>query len=162
MNEIRNSTLFDTFCHTQNIRGMVDWNTCPTTTTPKLVNVFHIEFLSLLWFLISYYGFWYLCLYGFQYTYCVEVVPICKDNLICLPARVAHGLGGIGQVCIVHKVTSLIHLIDPNTCQGNNVFWLVKCNRGVETRLWRILNHISSFYMLCFSAFSHKICAGAL
>jgi hypothetical protein len=59
-------------------------------------------------------------------------------------------------------VTSLIHLIDPNTCQGNNVFWLVKCNRGVETRLWRILNHISSFYMLCFSAFSHKICAGAL
>jgi hypothetical protein len=45
-------------------------------------------------------------------------------------------------------VTSLIHLIDPNTCQGNNVFWLVKCNRGVETRLWRILNHISSFLPL--------------
>jgi nonsense-mediated mRNA decay protein 3 len=37
----------------------------------------------------------------FQYTFCVEVVPVCKDNLVCLPPRVAHGLGGIGQESIL-------------------------------------------------------------
>ena len=60
MNEIRNSALFEIVCHTQNIRRMVDRNTCPTTTTPKLVNVFHIEFLFSILVSDSYYGFWSL------------------------------------------------------------------------------------------------------
>ena len=56
-------------------------------------------------------------IYNYKYTLSVEVVPVCKDNVVCLPARLAHHLGGIGQICVVHKITSLIHLIDPNTCQ---------------------------------------------
>ena len=52
-----------------------------------------------------------------RYTLSVEVVPICKDNVVCLPDKLAHSLGGIGQICVVYKVTSKLHLIDPNTCQ---------------------------------------------
>ena len=53
----------------------------------------------------------------YRYTLSVEVVPICKDNVVCLPVKLAHSLGGIGQICVVYKVTSKLHLIDPNTCQ---------------------------------------------
>ena len=40
-----------------------------------------------------------------------------QDNVVCLPAKLAHQLGGMGQICVVYKVTSLLHLIDPNSCQ---------------------------------------------
>ena len=53
----------------------------------------------------------------YRYTLSVEVVPICKDNVVCLPEKLASSLGGIGQICVVYKVTSKLHLIDPNTCQ---------------------------------------------
>jgi len=56
--------------------------------------------------------------YNYKYTWSVEVVPICKDNAVCLPAKLAHSLGGINQICIAHKVTHLIHLIDPSTGQS--------------------------------------------
>jgi len=56
-------------------------------------------------------------IYNYKYTLSVEVVPICKDNVVCLPHKLAHSLGGIGQICVVYKVTSKLHLIDPNTCQ---------------------------------------------
>jgi len=55
--------------------------------------------------------------YNYKYVFSVEVVPICKDNVVCLPLKVARSLGSIGQICHVNKVTHLIHLIDPNTGQ---------------------------------------------
>lgn len=55
--------------------------------------------------------------YNYKYTFSVDVVPICKDNIVCLPPKVARAMGGIGQICVVSKVTNLLHLIDPNTCQ---------------------------------------------
>jgi len=56
-------------------------------------------------------------IYNYKYTLSVEVVPICKDNVVCLPAKLAHSLGGLGQICVVQKITTLIHLIDPNSSQ---------------------------------------------
>jgi len=55
--------------------------------------------------------------YNYKYVFSVEVVPICKDNVVCLPSRLAKSLGSIGQICHVNKVTHLLHLIDPNTGQ---------------------------------------------
>lgn len=55
--------------------------------------------------------------YNYKYTFSVEVVPVCKDNVVALPRQLAHNLGGIGQICVVKKVTQILHIIDPNTCQ---------------------------------------------
>jgi len=55
--------------------------------------------------------------YNYKYTTSVEIVPICKDNVVCLPAKLAQSLGGMGRIATVHKVNSLVHLIDPNTGQ---------------------------------------------
>ena len=59
--------------------------------------------------------------YNYKYTFSVEVVPVCKDNVVCLPRQSAHQLGGIGQICVVHKVAQILHLIDPDTCQITEV-----------------------------------------
>lgn len=41
-----------------------------------------------------------------------------QDNVVCLSPRLAQSLGNMGQVCVCIRVTSSIHLIDPNTLQS--------------------------------------------
>ncbi|XP_067307619.1 60S ribosomal export protein NMD3 [Pseudorasbora parva] len=55
--------------------------------------------------------------YNYKSTFSVEIVPVCKDNVVCLSPRLAQSLGNMGQVCVCVRVTSSIHLIDPNTLQ---------------------------------------------
>lgn len=41
---------------------------------------------------------------NYKFTYSVEVVPICRDDLVCLPARISAALGGFGPLCLCNKV----------------------------------------------------------
>ncbi|TMS07286.1 60S ribosomal export protein NMD3 [Larimichthys crocea] len=56
--------------------------------------------------------------YNYKSTFSMEIVPVCKDNVVCLSPRLAQSLGNMGQVCVCVRVTSTIHLIDPNTLQS--------------------------------------------
>lgn len=64
---------------------------------------------------------------SYKFTYSVEIVPICKDDLVCLPPKLAKQLGNIPQLLLCTKVGNSIHLMDPNTLQvaeiSNQVFW---------------------------------------
>jgi nonsense-mediated mRNA decay protein 3 len=42
--------------------------------------------------------------YNYKYTMSTEIVPICKDDLICLPAKLAHQLGQLGPLVLCTKV----------------------------------------------------------
>ncbi len=55
--------------------------------------------------------------YNYKSTFSVEIVPICKDNIVCLSPKLAQQLGNLGQICICHRVTQTVHLIDPATLQ---------------------------------------------
>lgn len=48
-------------------------------------------------------------------SYSVEIVPICKDDLICLPIKVARSLSNIAQLVLCHRVGNQLYLIDPLT-----------------------------------------------
>lgn len=64
---------------------------------------------------------------SYKFTYSVELVPLCKDDLVCLPSKLAKSLGNIPQLLICTRVGSSVHLIDPNTLQmteiSNQVYW---------------------------------------
>lgn len=70
--------------------------------------------------------------YNCKFTYSVEIVPVCKDCVVCLPSKLAHQLGGIGQICVVQRVSSTIHLIDPFSGQiaevNSNSYWRTPFN----------------------------------
>lgn len=53
--------------------------------------------------------------YNYKFTYSVEIAPICKDDIVCLPPKLSKENGSIGPICICSRVTQLIHLIDPCT-----------------------------------------------
>ncbi|PRP82139.1 60S ribosomal export protein [Planoprotostelium fungivorum] len=60
-------------------------------------------------------------------TYMVEIVPICRDDIVCLPAKTAQSFGNIIPLLLCVKVSSMIYLMDPFTLQTAElqgpVFW---------------------------------------
>lgn len=58
---------------------------------------------------------------NFHHTNLVTIVPICKDDLVLLPAKLAAGEGQMSRLCLVHRITSSINLIDPMTAQTAEV-----------------------------------------
>lgn len=65
--------------------------------------------------------------YNYKHTFAVEVAPICKDDVVCLPSKLAHSLGGMAQICICTRITEHIHLIDPFSSQiaevSSQMYW---------------------------------------
>jgi len=48
----------------------------------------------------------------------VEIVPVSKDSVVCLPHKLTQQLGGISPLCLVYRVTNCVHIIDPATTQS--------------------------------------------
>ena len=72
--------------------------------------------------------------YNYKDTFSVEIVPICKDNIVCLPKKLAQKLGNMSQICVVQRVTQTLHLIDPNTCQSECRFCDIKVGKTVQNQ----------------------------
>jgi len=64
---------------------------------------------------------------NFKYTSLVEICPLCKDDLVYLPAKTARALGDIARLVLVKCISNVIHFIDP--CSGqiasmtSEAFW---------------------------------------
>ncbi|XP_005175681.2 60S ribosomal export protein NMD3 isoform X1 [Musca domestica] len=52
-------------------------------------------------------------IHHYKYTWSVEIAPLSKDSLVCLSPKFRHILGNIPPLCLVHRVTHGMHLIDP-------------------------------------------------
>lgn len=53
--------------------------------------------------------------YNYKNTFSVELVPVCKNDIVCLPLKVARSLGNMSQISICYKVTATLHFLDPFT-----------------------------------------------
>ena len=56
--------------------------------------------------------------YNYKFTFSVEIVPLSKDSIVCLPKKLTQSLGSISPICLVQRVTSTMHLMDAYTGQG--------------------------------------------
>eukprot|EP00118_Oscarella_pearsei_P013320 m.105562 g.105562 ORF g.105562 m.105562 type:complete len:501 (+) comp37230_c0_seq10:145-1647(+) len=65
--------------------------------------------------------------FNYKHTFSVEIVPVCKDDVVCLPPKVAQTCGSISPIVLCRQVSNSIHLIDPTTLQAAEVpaavFW---------------------------------------
>ncbi|KAJ8543501.1 hypothetical protein K7X08_006024 [Anisodus acutangulus] len=57
-------------------------------------------------------------IYNYKYTFSVEICPVCREDLICLPPKVANSLGNLGPLVICTKVSNNIALLDPFTLRN--------------------------------------------
>merc|ERR1712117_24230 len=65
--------------------------------------------------------------YNYKHNLSIEIVPVCRENIVALPKKLAQSLGNLSQLCICIHVTNLITLIDPFTLHVGelpaNVYW---------------------------------------
>jgi nonsense-mediated mRNA decay protein 3 len=62
---------------------------------------------------------------NYKFTYSVEIVPVCKDDLVCIPLKQARQLGNISPLTVCVRVGSSIQLLDPSTLQVCDITALV-------------------------------------
>jgi len=64
---------------------------------------------------------------SYKFTYSCELVPICKDDLVALPVKLAKSIGNIFPLALCYRVGTSINVIDPNTLQTadlpTNIYW---------------------------------------
>ena len=94
--------------------------------------------------------------YNYKYTFSVELAPICKDDLVCLPPKVATSLGGIGPVVLCTRVTNSLTFIDTRTLQTASIeapmFWRQPFRYLVSSR------QLTEFIVLDIEPLSAKGC----
>ena len=60
-------------------------------------------------------------IFNFKYSFSLEIAPICREDLICLPKRLSTSMGGIGPLVLCTKVNKNIFFVDPTTLQTNEL-----------------------------------------
>lgn len=58
---------------------------------------------------------------SYKFSYSIELVPVCKDDLVALPIKLAKSIGNISPLTLCYRVGTSINLIDPNTLQTSDV-----------------------------------------
>lgn len=64
---------------------------------------------------------------SYKFSYSISIVPICKDDLVALPIKLAKSMGNISPLAICHRIGTEVNLLDPNTLQSaavsTPVYW---------------------------------------
>ena len=58
---------------------------------------------------------------SYKFTFSVELVPICKDDLVALPIKLAKQSGNIAPLGLCYRVGTSINMIDPQTLQTADI-----------------------------------------
>ena len=58
---------------------------------------------------------------SYKFCFSVELVPICKDDLVALPTKLAKQIGNISPLTLCYRVGTSINLLDPQTLQTADV-----------------------------------------
>lgn len=64
---------------------------------------------------------------SYKFTFSCELVPICKDDLVALPIKLARQIGNISPLVLCYRIGTAVNLIDPNTLQvadlSTPIYW---------------------------------------
>jgi nonsense-mediated mRNA decay protein 3 len=58
---------------------------------------------------------------SFKFTFSVELVPICKDDLVALPIKLAKELSNISPLVLCQRIGCRVYFLDPSTLQSADV-----------------------------------------
>ncbi|KAJ7131636.1 NMD3 family-domain-containing protein [Mycena crocata] len=58
---------------------------------------------------------------NYRFTYSVEITPICKDDLVCIPPKQARQMSNINPLAVCVRVGNSLQLLDPTTLQSADI-----------------------------------------
>jgi nonsense-mediated mRNA decay protein 3 len=57
----------------------------------------------------------------YKFTFSVEIVPLCKDDLLALPIKLSKSLGNVSPLALVSRIGTTVQIIDPSTLQTADI-----------------------------------------
>ena len=64
---------------------------------------------------------------SYKFTFSCELIPICKDDLVALPVKLAKSIGNISPLALCYRVGTAVNLLDPNTLRTaevpSSIYW---------------------------------------
>ncbi|KAI5954450.1 NMD3 [Candida jiufengensis] len=64
---------------------------------------------------------------SYKFSYSIEIAPICRDDLVVLPKKLAHSMGNISRLVLCNKVNNAMQFLDPFNLQtadlSSQVYW---------------------------------------
>lgn len=73
---------------------------------------------------------------NYKHNYLVVIAPVCKDDLVILPKKLAATLSGISPICIVKGITAEIQVIDPLSCERAEI----SCDKYYRNEFGSVMN----------------------
>ena len=58
---------------------------------------------------------------SYKFTFSCELVPICRDDLVALPLKLAKQIGNITPLTLCYRIGTSINIIDPNSLQTADI-----------------------------------------
>lgn len=58
---------------------------------------------------------------SYKFSFSVELVPICRDDLVALPIKLARQMGNISPLTLCYRIGTSVNLIDPQTLQTTDI-----------------------------------------
>lgn len=58
---------------------------------------------------------------SYKFTHSVELVPICKDDLVALPIKLAKSIGNISPLALCYRIGTSLNVLDPHTLQTADI-----------------------------------------
>ena len=58
---------------------------------------------------------------SYKFSFSVELIPICKDDLVALPIPLAKKIGNIAPLSLCHRVGKNVNLLDPSTLETADI-----------------------------------------
>ncbi|KAF7330948.1 60S ribosomal export protein NMD3 [Mycena venus] len=58
---------------------------------------------------------------NYKFTYSVEIAPICKDDLVCIPPKQARAMSNMNQLAVCVRVGNSLQLLDPTSLQAADI-----------------------------------------
>ncbi|KAF2496642.1 nonsense-mediated mRNA decay protein 3 [Lophium mytilinum] len=63
----------------------------------------------------------------YKFTFSIELVPICKDDLVALPIKLAKSIGNVNPLTLCYRIGTSVNLIDVTTLQtadvSTEIYW---------------------------------------
>eukprot|EP01112_Ceratiomyxa_fruticulosa_P007094 TRINITY_DN1830_c0_g2_i1.p1 TRINITY_DN1830_c0_g2~~TRINITY_DN1830_c0_g2_i1.p1 ORF type:complete len:515 (+),score=107.78 TRINITY_DN1830_c0_g2_i1:197-1741(+) len=86
--------------------------------------------------------------YNYKYTFSVEIVPLCREDLVCLPVKTSLALGSIGPLVLVYKISNLVHILDPFTLNIQEISPKLYYDRGEPFRSISTQKYLTKYTVL--------------
>ena len=90
---------------------------------------------------------------SYKFTFSCELVPLCKDDLIALPVKLAKSIGNISPLSLCYRVGTSINVIDPSTLQTADIPAAIYWRNPFKTLA--DVQELSEFIVLDIEAMGH-------